>query len=269
VDEDGLLYAGEKGFQLTWMDARIGDWVVTPRMGKPVEVQALWYNALNIFAELLRLNGQEQDAHNMMVQAERAKQSFSEKFWFEEGGYLYDVIDENNHADASLRPNQIFAINLPFPLIEGKKAKSVMKIVEQKLYTPKGLRSLSPDDKRYISHYGGDPWHRDSSYHQGTVWSWLLGPYIDAIFRTNGSSSALTKASNVLSNFIPHLSEAGIGTVSEIFDAEAPFAPRGCMAQAWGVAEILRAFKDYSLETVVTEEEKQIKKAVADSHNLV
>lgn len=248
VDEDGLLYAGEKGFQLTWMDAKVGDWVVTPRMGKAVEIQALWYNALHIFAELLQLNAQENDSENMLEQAARVKQSFNEKFWYEEGSYLHDVINENNIPDASLRPNQIFAISLPYQLVEGSKAKSIMKIVEEKLYTPKGLRSLSPDDSRYVSHYGGDAWHRDSSYHQGTVWSWLLGAYVDAIFKTNGSSVALTKTNSVIKNFLPHLSEAGIGTVSEIFDAEPPFAPRGCVAQAWGVAEILRVIKQYHID---------------------
>jgi len=247
VAEDGLLYAGESGFQLTWMDAKIGDWVVTPRMGKPVEIQALWYNALKIFSQLLQLNGQERDAAKMEGQALRVKDSFNEKFWFTEGSYLYDVIDENNNPDASLRPNQLFAISLPFQLVDGKKAKNVVKIVEEKLYTPKGLRSLSPDDARYISHYGGDQWHRDSSYHQGIVWSWLLGPFVDAILKTNGSSSAFTKSNQVIQNFLPHLSEGGIGTASEIFDAEPPFAARGCIAQAWGVAEVLRVIKSYHL----------------------
>jgi glycogen debranching enzyme len=125
-----------------------------------------------------------------------------------------------------------------------------MKIVEAKLYTPSGLRSLSPDDPRYIANYGGDAYKRDSSYHQGTAWSWLLGPYIDALFKTNGSSAALTKANKIVQNFIPHLSEGGIGTVSEIFDAEAPFTPRGCIAQAWGVGELLRVIKKYHLETI-------------------
>jgi predicted glycogen debranching enzyme len=248
VADDGLLYAGESGVQLTWMDAKIGDWVVTPRTGKAVEIQALWYNAVCIFSELLAYNGQEEDAYKMYEQAQRAKQAFEEKFWYEEGGYLYDVIDENNKADASLRPNQLFAISLPFQLINGDKSRSIMQIVEEKLLTSKGLRSLSPDDSRYVSHYGGDAWHRDSSYHQGTVWSWLLGPYVDALFKTNGSSVALSKAVDVICNFLPHLEDAGIGTVSEIFDADAPFTPRGCMAQAWGVAEILRVIKTYKLD---------------------
>jgi glycogen debranching enzyme len=205
------------------------------------------------------LNAQENDAENMLEQAARVKQSFNEKFWYEESSYLYDVINENNIPDASLRPNQIFAISLPHQLIDGSKAKSIMKIIEEKLYTPKGLRSLSPDDPRYVSHYGGDAWHRDSSYHQGTVWSWLLGAYVDAIFKTNGSSVALTKTNSVIKNFLPHLSEAGIGTVSEIFDAEPPFAPRGCIAQAWGVAEILRVIKQYYID------ESIIKQRISES----
>jgi predicted glycogen debranching enzyme len=247
VDEEGLLYAGEKGYQLTWMDARIGDWVVTPRMGKPVEIQALWYNALCIFTELLLLNGQEEDANNMLAQAKRVKENFLQAFWFDQGGYLYDVIDEKGNKDASIRPNQLFAISLPYQLIEGKHAKQVMKVVEQKLYTAKGLRSLSPDDERYIPFYGGDQFKRDSSYHQGTVWSWLLGPYIDSIFKTNGSSAALTKGKKVINNFLPHLSEAGIGTISEIFDGNEPHSPRGCVAQAWSVGELLRVIKKYNL----------------------
>jgi predicted glycogen debranching enzyme len=262
VDEDGLLYAGEKGFQLTWMDARVGNWVVTPRMGKPVEIQALWYNALQIFSKLLELNGQKDDAVKMLQQAGRVKESFENKFWYDEGDYLYDVIDENEIPDKSFRPNQLFAISLPFALIEGQKAKTVMKLVEEKLYTTKGLRSLSPDDNRYIRFYGGNQWQRDSSYHQGTVWSWLLGPYIDAIYKTHGSSAALTKARKIIENFLPHLSEAGIGTISEIFDGEAPHRPRGCIAQAWGVAEILRVIKAYQLDSIMAIP-KKIKNVVA------
>jgi predicted glycogen debranching enzyme len=259
VAEDGLLYAGESGVQLTWMDAKVGDWVVTPRTGKPVEIQALWYNALCIFSNLLAFNGQEEDAYKMQEQAHRAKCSFEEKFWYETGGYLYDVIDENNNPDASLRPNQLFAISLPFQLLNGDKAKSVVSVVEEKLLTPKGLRSLSPDDSRYVPHYGGNAWHRDSAYHQGTVWSWILGSYIDALYKTNGSSAALTKAAAVVRNFIAHLEEAGIGTVSEIFDAEPPFTSRGCIAQAWGVAEVLRVIKTYKLvEVLDTAEAKQL-----------
>lgn len=252
VDDDGLLYAGEKGQQLTWMDARIGTWVVTPRMGKPVEIEALWYNALKIFAELLRMNQQPNDAELVELSAQKTRQSFDNLFWNEEGKYLYDVIDENGKPDASLRPNQLFAISLPFPLLEDQKAESVLKIIEEKLYTPVGLRSLPPEDVHYIHQYGGDTWHRDSAYHEGTVWSWLLGPYVDAIMSVPGfigldGISGREKAMKIIENFSYHLNEGGIGTVSEIFDADAPHHPRGCMAQAWGVAEILRVIKEHDL----------------------
>jgi predicted glycogen debranching enzyme len=252
VDGDGLLYAGEKGQQLTWMDARIGDWVVTPRMGKSVEIQALWFNVLNIFAALLELNDQNNDAALVRISAVKAKQSFTEKFWYPEGKYLYDVIDENNNPDPTLRPNQLFAISLPFALIEGEKARSVLKIVEEKLYTPVGLRSLSPDDPHFVPVYGGNSFQRDSSYHQGTVWSWLLGAYIDAIMCEPGfiGSNGLNgkqKAQRIIHDFAYHLNEGCIGSVSEIFDADKPWHSRGCVAQAWGVAEILRVIKQYEL----------------------
>lgn len=244
VDDDGLLYAGEKGQQLTWMDARIGDWVVTPRMGKPVEIQALWYNALMIFADLLNMNNQQQDATLVTISADKAKQSFLEKFWYSQGGYLFDVIDESGKPDPSLRPNQLLAISLPYSLIEGEQAKSVVAIVEKELYTPVGLRTLPVNDKRYIARYGGDQWHRDSAYHQGTAWSWLLGPYVDALVKTNSDKE---KIKAVIASLPHHLNEACIGSVSEIFDADAPHHPRGCVAQAWGVAEWLRILKEHHL----------------------
>ena len=246
VDEDGLLYAGEKGVQLTWMDAKIGDWVVTPRMGKPVEIQALWYNTLNIFSKLLEMNGQEEDARIVCIDANKAKKSFFQKFWFEEGHYLYDVIDEKENPDATLRPNQLFAISLPFALIEGEQAEAVLKIMEEQLYTPVGLKSLPKSDVHYVPVYGGDTYHRDSSYHEGTVWSWLLGPYIDALMKSE-SENKKAKAKKVIEDFKYHLNEGCIGSVSEIFDADEPHHPRGCVAQAWGVAEILRVIKDYDL----------------------
>jgi predicted glycogen debranching enzyme len=244
VDDDGLLYAGEEGQQLTWMDARIGNWVVTPRMGKPVEIQALWYNALKIFAELLRINEQTHDAELVDLSAAKAKESFDKLFWNADGNYVYDVIDEHGMPDASLRPNQLFTISLPYALVEGEKAKSILKIVEEKLYTPVGLRTLPAEDVHYVHQYGGDQWHRDSSYHEGTVWSWLLGPYIDSLIKVKGEKSKVKK---VIEDFKYHLNEGCIGSVSEIFDADAPHHPRGCIAQAWGVAEVLRVMKEYSL----------------------
>jgi predicted glycogen debranching enzyme len=246
VDEDGLLYAGEKGQQLTWMDARIGDWVVTPRMGKPVEIQALWYNTLKIFAGLLEMNGQQKDADLVHLSATKAKISFEEKFWYVKGSYLYDVIDENGKPDASLRPNQLFAISLPYALLSGEKANAVLAKVEEKLYTPVGLRSLSPDDSRYVGLYGGDALKRDGSYHQGTVWSWLLGAYIEAWEKISGASFT-SHGKKIISDFAYHLNEGCIGSVSEILDGDPPFNPRGCVAQAWGVAEILRVIKEYNL----------------------
>ncbi|HTB25610.1 MAG TPA: amylo-alpha-1,6-glucosidase [Puia sp.] len=246
ADTDGLLYAGEAGQQLTWMDARIGDWVVTPRMGKPVEIEALWYNALKIFEAILLLNGESDSAGNILGKAEQAKKSFSEKYWYAEGNYLYDNIDESGKPDASIRPNQVFALSLPFHLIEGEKAKAVMNILKSKLYTPVGLRSLSPDDPNYRGNYGGNTFLRDGAYHQGTVWSWLLGPYVEAGMKTAGDQFK-TEAMGIINHFTYHLKEGCIGTVSEIFDGDPPYHPRGCVAQAWGVAEILRVIKIYSL----------------------
>lgn len=272
VAEDGLLYAGEVGQQLTWMDARIGTWVVTPRMGKPVEIQALWYNVLKIFAALLRLNNQKKDAAAVEGSAAKAKESFDKLFWFAEGKYLYDVIDENGNPDVTLRPNQLFAISLPFALVEGEKAEAVLKIIEEKLYTPVGLRSLPMEDSHYVHHYGGDQWHRDSSYHEGTVWSWLLGAYVDAMMRPllnpprkggPGEDSAKLKAEKVIEDFKYHLNEACIGQVSEIFDADAPHHPRGCVAQAWGVAEVLRVIKEYGMYDSKIKKAK-VKKEIAE-----
>lgn len=247
VDKDGLLYSGEIGEQLTWMDAKVGNWVVTPRMGKPVEIQALWYNALKIFAELLSLNGQKQDAIRINESADDVKQQFNEKFWNEKVGYLYDNIDEHGKYDDALRPNQLFALSLPFALInDKKKIKSILKIISAALYTPVGLRSLSPSDLNYVHSYVGDQWHRDAAYHQGTVWSWLLGAYADAIMKNNPKEGR-QKVKKITEAFSYHLNEAGIGTVSEIFDGDAPHHPRGCIAQAWGVAEFLRIIKEYKL----------------------
>ena len=244
ADDDGLLYAGEAGQQLTWMDARIGDRVVTPRMGKPVEIQALWYNALMIFSQLLTDNGQEKDAAIVLISADKCRRSFIERFWYADGGYLYDVINENDQPDPSLRPNQLFAISLPFELITGEQARSILSIIEKELYTPAGLRTLPIKDSRYIGKYGGDQWHRDSAYHQGTVWSWLLGPYVDALVKTNDDKK---KIAVVIEGFRQHIAEACIGSVSEIFDAGAPHHPRGCIAQAWGVAEWLRVLSAHGL----------------------
>ncbi len=260
VDADGLLYAGVPGVQLTWMDAKIGDWVVTPRQGKAVEINALWYNALMIFAELSQRFGNAAEVRQFSQRAEQVKTRFGEVFLNKAAGYLYDYID-GEHQDVALRPNQIFALSLPFPLLEGKYAEQVLKIVEEKLHTPVGLRSLAVNESGYRPHYGGDSWSRDSAYHQGTVWSWLLGPLITAIVRVEGEAGK-QRAKQLLEQIKPHLSDAGIGTISEIFDAEPPHAPRGCMAQAWGVAEVLRAYiEDVMAQTPTVKPVRAPKKA--------
>jgi len=245
VDTDELLYSGREGVQLTWMDAKVGDWVVTPRKGKAVEINALWYNALSIMAELLTQAGNKKEAGIFKERALRVHNGFNLKFWNTSLNYLYDFVDGDYRND-DLRPNQIYALSLPFPLLSKDKAQKVLKIVGEKLLTPRGLRSLSPDHKDYKPVYGGDQWHRDGAYHQGTVWSFLLGPYIDALITLKGSQGK-AEASILISTFFDHLNEAGIGTVSEIFDANPPHTPRGCMAQAWGVGEILRVAIEYNL----------------------
>ncbi len=242
VDDDGLLLAGEPGVQLTWMDAKVGDWVVTPRHGKPVEIQALWYNALCILADLEKRAGRFAEGASLLARAKRVKERFVEVFWNADASCLFDVVD-GDRRDASIRPNQLFALSLPYPLLPKDKARAVLAVVEEKLLTPYGLRSLSPDDPSYRGRYEGGPSSRDASYHQGTVWSWLLGPYADALVMTNGATGK-AKARKAISGLAPHLLEAGLGTISEIFDGDAPHTPRGCPAQAWSVGETLRVFKD-------------------------
>jgi predicted glycogen debranching enzyme len=240
VDEDGLLYAGEPGVQLTWMDAKIGDWVVTPRTGKAVEINALWCNALAIMAFLHDLLGNQTPAQRYRERADKTKDSFRREFWYEEGGYLYDVVDGDTR-DTSIRPNQIIALSLPFPLLEEQPSCKVLETVTDKLYTPFGLRSLAPDDPQYRPVYSGNGSERDSAYHQGTAWGWLLGPWLTAVVRFNGQDGKAA-ARTYFREITPHLEDAGIGTISEIFDADWPHVPRGCIAQAWSVAEILRAY---------------------------
>ncbi len=242
VDEDGLLYAGRADAQLTWMDAKVGDWVVTPRTGKAVEINALWVNALAIYAWLSKLFGQIEQARRFARRTGRAKKRFQEVFWFEEGGYLYDYVD-GDIADASIRPNQIMAIGLPYPLLDDKKAKRVFQVVVDRLYTPFGLRSLAPQDPDYRPVYAGNVLQRDSAYHQGTVWSWLLGPFLTALVRIHGAEGK-ARGKKLIEAFKPHLEDAGIGSISEIFDAAPPHAARGCIAQAWSVGEILRAYTE-------------------------
>ena len=241
---DHLLFAGERGQQLTWMDARIGDWVVTPRMGKPVEIQALWYNALCILDELFEESGDITKSRLYSQKAGLVKESFEKNFWFEAGQYLYDGIDENNSLVETFRPNQLFAISLPFPIIGIDKAKLIMEKIKAFLYTPVGIRSLTQNHPQYRGYYGGDQFHRDSTYHQGTVWSWLLGPYIDALVKIQTPKEELKK---IVEDFSFHFSEGGIGTISEIFDGDNPHEPKGCFAQAWSVAELLRVIVSYKI----------------------
>ncbi len=238
-DQDGLLRAGENGVQLTWMDAKIGDWVVTPRVGKPVEINALWFNALSIMRDFAQQLSDVDAAREYASASERVARSFNERFWYADGGYLYDVVDGPEGDDPSLRPNQLFAISLRHPLLENGRAKAVVDKCMQELWTPVGMRSLAPTDPRYAPRYSGTPYERDAVYHQGTVWSWLLGPFAIAHYRVyDDRPTALA----LLDGIAAHLRDGCVGQVSEIFDAQAPFAPRGCFAQAWGVAETLRAW---------------------------
>jgi predicted glycogen debranching enzyme len=236
--QDGLLRQGEEGYQLTWMDAKVGDWVVTPRRGKAVEINALWYNALKLLARWTRSEG---DADRSAALSERAQQvyaSFNERFWMEDRGHLYDVIDGEGGDDPACRPNQVFAISLPNPVLDRSRWEAVLSAVEDRLLTPFGLRSLAPDHPDYKPIYHGDLRARDAAYHQGTVWSWLIGPFIDAWLKVHEGEQA--RACQLLDGLLQHLNHACIGSVSEIFDADAPYTPRGCIAQAWGVAELLR-----------------------------
>jgi len=241
VDDDGLLSAGQADVQLTWMDAKIGDYVVTPRSGKAVEIQALWYNALRTIEDIAERLGDDWTRNHCRSRAELTRASFHGSFWNEADNCLYDHINLAGAADAAVRPNQIFALSLPYPIITGTRARAVIETVERELLTPYGLRSLSPRHPGYRPRYEGDSYARDTAYHQGTVWAWLIGPFITAYLKTHERSPAsLDKARGYLRAFREHLMEAGLGQVSEIFDADAPHTPRGCIAQAWSVAELLR-----------------------------
>jgi len=238
--KDGLLRQGAPGYQLTWMDAKVGDWVVTPRRGKAVEINALWYNALRLLEGWLIARGDKTAGHALHEHAELARASFNARFWYPEGGYLYDVVDGENGDDPACRPNQVLAIALRHPVLDPTRWEAVLDVVRSRLLTPVGLRSLAPGHPDYKSTYDGDLRARDAAYHQGTVWAWLIGPFVDAWRRTYPKDR--DGAHRTLEGFAAHLGEAGIGSISEIFDAEAPFTPRGCIAQAWSVAEVLRAW---------------------------
>jgi predicted glycogen debranching enzyme len=238
VAEDGLLQQGADGYQLTWMDAKVDDWVVTPRRGKAVEINALWYNALRLLESWLARAGDTKKASATADAAERHKATFNARFWNEATGHLFDLVDGESGDDPSCRPNQILAFSLLHPVLDSTRWRPVLDVVTRQLLTPYGLRSLAPADPRYKSTYYGDLRSRDAAYHQGTVWTWLFGPFIDAWLACRPDD--LDGARQTLDALGPHLSDACIGSVSEIFDADAPFVPRGCIAQAWSVAECLR-----------------------------
>jgi predicted glycogen debranching enzyme len=241
--KDGLLVQGEEGYQLTWMDAKMGDWVVTPRRGKAVEINALWYNALCLLAHWLRESDNETSAEHYQELADKARASFNDRFWFADDGYLYDVVDcdgRPNSFDVSCRPNQLFAISLDHPVLNPDRWKSIVDVVETKLLTSVGLRTLSPDDPAYKPIYAGDLRSRDGAYHQGTVWAWLIGPFIDSWLKVHPHDRSAAR--KFLETFPIHLGDNGIGTISEVFDAREPHNAGGCIAQAWSIAEVLRAW---------------------------
>jgi glycogen debranching enzyme len=234
---DGLLRGGQDGVQLTWMDAKVGDQVITPRIGKPVEVNALWYNALSTMVELGKQIGA--DTTDYRAKAEAAAKGF-DRFWNDATGYCYDVLDGPNGNESALRPNQIFAVSLPDSPFTPERQRAVVDACSLALLTSHGLRSLAPSDPAFRGCNGGDQFHRDSAYHQGTVWAWLIGPFVKAHLRVYKDRDA---ARRFLEPLADHLRAAGVGTVSEIFDGDAPFDPKGCIAQAWSVAEILHAYE--------------------------
>ncbi len=238
---DALLRQGQPGYQLTWMDAKVDDWVVTPRRGKAVEINALWYNALRLLEQWLTEQNDTGQLREVSETAARARESFNRRFWFEAGGYLYDVVDaETGGDDSACRPNQVMAIALDYPVLDQERWKPVMDVVTERLLTPVGLRSLAPGHPDFKARYYGDLRSRDAAYHQGTVWAWLIGPYIDAWLKLHPREPAAAR--RFLEGFVPQLDEACIGSLSEIFDAEPPYTPRGCVAQAWSVAEVLRCW---------------------------
>ena len=234
---DGLLKQGAPGYQLTWMDAKVDDWVVTPRRGKAVEINALWYNALCLLDAWTREHGGAEGL-DLAAHASRAREAFNARFWYAEGGYLYDVVDGEQGDDAACRPNQVFAISLDHPVLDESRWTAVMEVVRARLLTPVGLRSLAPGHPDYKAKYYGDLRARDAAYHQGTVWGWLIGPYVDAWLKIHPHEPR--GARDLLAGFEAHLDEACVGSISEVFDADRPYTPRGCVAQAWSVAEVLR-----------------------------
>jgi predicted glycogen debranching enzyme len=237
---DSLLRAGETGVQLTWMDSKIGDWVVTPRSGKPIEINALWYNALRSMASFAKRLGRPTTPWETL--ADKVKRGF-DRFWHPRLQYCYDVVDGPTAFDDSLRPNQIFVVSLPESPLSAERQKRVVDVVGRHLLTSYGLRSLAPGDKQYCPRYCGDVRSRDGAYHQGTTWAWLLGPFARAHYKVYGDKAA---ALAFLSPLQDHLGDYGLGSIAEVFDADPPFLPGGCIAQAWSVSETLRSWMDIS-----------------------
>jgi len=237
---DGLLRQGAEGYQLTWMDAKVDGWVVTPRRGKAVEINALWYNALRLLQGWLAEVRGADAAASIRARADGVFESFNKRFWIQDKGYLYDVVDGENGDSTACRPNQVLAISLDHPVLDPSCWKAVLDVVERQLVTPFGLRSLAPDDPDYKKRYFGDLRARDAAYHQGTVWGWLVGPWVDAWLKVHPDDRA--GARRFLEGSMSALGAFGLGTIGEIFDAEPPYTPRGCIAQAWSVAEVLRCW---------------------------
>lgn len=243
MDNDGLIRAGEPHVQLTWMDAKVGDWVVTPRHGKPVEINALWYNNLRIMSKAAALAGDSARSQSFAALADQTCSSFNEKFWNRSSECLYDVIDDDGAGDPSVRPNQVFAVSLPFSPLDDNRARKVIDNVQQSLLTPMGLRTLAPGSLGYHGRCVGDQLARDMAYHQGTVWPWLIGGFITGYVKTHGATpEAIAEAREFLKPLEKHLCDAGIGSISEIADGDTPHTPRGTPAQAWSVGEVLRCY---------------------------
>ncbi|HEY3398113.1 MAG TPA: amylo-alpha-1,6-glucosidase [Armatimonadota bacterium] len=249
TDAEGLLQAGSPETQLTWMDAKMGDVVFTPRPGAAVEINALWYSGLRT-GQFLAERLDPVRAPEYCAQAEQVAASFRRRFWNEERGYLYDCLGPAG-PDPALRPNQLLALSLPDPLLSREQGAQILAAVTEHLLTPYGLRTLAPFEPGYLGRCIGSQWERDSAYHQGTVWPWLLGPYLQAYFWVNGVSEETRRhARGLLQPLVDHLGQAGLGTISEIFDGDEPHAPRGCLAQAWSVAQVLRCWVEFQLGEV-------------------
>jgi predicted glycogen debranching enzyme len=237
---DSLLTQGQEGYQLTWMDAKVDGWVVTPRRGKAVEINALWHNALCNTARWTELVRGDRSGARYAERAGTVRESFNKRFWNEKRGFLFDVLDGENGDSDLCRPNQIMAISLENPVLAPERWAPVMKVVEEQLLTPVGLRSLAPGEPDYKNKYFGDLRTRDGAYHQGTVWGWLIGPFVDAWLKVHPGENA--QARKFLEGLVGRLDDFGIGSVAEIFDATEPYTGRGCIAQAWSVAELLRCW---------------------------